>query len=104
MGESTRFFTLEEFLQRVPKPSLAKVYLGGHLLATGEVFVLAPNSDNSFLSKSGDMPGKLPYAGAVMKIDGTNATLRLIDVLHCPTEHEPNEARHFHFRFEAILL
>jgi hypothetical protein len=99
-----RLLNLDDLLQ-LPQPMQATVFLDGHSLATGDTWLSSHPVEGTFQSKTGDMPGLLPSNGATLKIEGTNATLRLRNPIH---PSKPNggaeDLSRFHFRFQAILI
>jgi hypothetical protein len=99
-----RLTTLDEFL-RLPQPMLATVYLDGHFLASGDMWLSSRPDEGIFQSKTGEMPGLLPSNGAILKIEETNATLRLRNPIH-PSKPDggDEDLSRFRFRFQAILL
>ena len=97
-------FGLDELL-RLPQPMTATVFLDGQPLATGDTWLSSQMAEGTFQSKTGEMPGLLPLNGATLKIEGTNATLRLRNLIH-PSKPDggDEDLSRFRFRFQAILL
>jgi hypothetical protein len=87
-------------LLELPVPIVASLYLDGHFVASGEAILRGPDATNSFLSTSGDIPRNFLQTEGILKLKGTNATLRLLFVpcCGCPAG---KQYEHFHFRFKT---